>query len=156
MIDFSEDIAESQQQKTDEALWVNKYRPRALDDICLKKELKDVFAAQIAAGDIQNVTLVGPPGTGKTTLALVLADETKAEALFISCAAGEGRVDSIASKIIPFCQYSSPRQKIVILDELDSASATQANSFQKSLRNVVETYSDCRLHDKSLVFLTHQ
>ena len=80
-----------------------------------------------------------------STLAMALCNEIKAEPLFVACAGGDGRIDSIAMKIIPFCQYSSGNnRKVVILDELDSASATQANSFQKALRNVIEQFPDCR------------
>ena len=144
MIDFSEDVVDIMPDSQSEGLWVNKYRPTKLSDMCLDDKFKALFQSQIDKGDIQNMTLVGPPGTGKTTLALVLAREIKAETLFIPCASGDGRVDTIDAKIVPFCQYSSPRRKVIILDDLDSASSTQANSFQKALRNVIETYSDCR------------
>lgn len=64
------------------------------------------------------------------------------DVLFIPCAI-EGKVETIQSKIIPFCQSASRGKKVIILDELDSASATQANSFQKSLRNSIELFNDC-------------
>ena len=145
MLDFSEDVSDIlTDTQSDSGLWVDKYRPKNLADICLDPDLKSVFEAQVKAGDIQNATFVGPAGTGKTSLALALVNEIHGEPLFVSCAAGEGKVDTIAMKIIPFCQYSSPNRKVVILDELDSASANQASSFQKSLRNVVEAYPECR------------
>lgn len=149
MIDFSEDIQEvSPNAAIDDpssSLWVNRYRPKTLAEMCLNESTRKAFDAQIKAGDLQNVALIGPPGTGKTTLAMALCNEIKAEPLFVACAGGDGRVDSIAMKIIPFCQYSSgSNRKVVILDELDSASATQANSFQKALRNVIEQFPDCR------------
>lgn len=153
MIDFEEDIvsrnpAENAQGLaacTEEQLWVNRYRPTTLDRFCLSAGLRNAFQAQIDANDLQNCCLIGSPGIGKTTLALILARSIRnSDALFVSCASGEGRVDSIQTKIIPFCQAASRGQKIVVLDELDSASSTQANSFQKSLRNVIEAYPDCR------------
>jgi len=144
MIDFSEDFTEVQQAESNSNLWVNKYRPKKLQDMCLDDNLRSIFESQIKDGDIRNVTLVGPPGTGKTTMALVLVNEIHGEPLFISCASGEGKVDTIGMKIIPFCQYASNNRKVIILDELDSASATQASSFQKALRNVIEAYPECR------------
>ena len=146
MIDFSEDIREVEipAETRDTSLWVERYRPRTLADMCLADDLRGAFEAQVKAGDVQNVSLIGPPGTGKTTLALALCNEIKAEPLFVACAGGDGRIDTISAKIIPFCQYSSGNRKVVILDELDSASATQANSFQKALRNVIEQFPDCR------------
>lgn len=150
MIDFEEDILENSgtgefAPTRDEGLWVTKYRPRTLEHFCLDPKLKALFQKQIDANDVQNVCLVGGPGIGKTTLALILANSSKdSDILFVSCASGEGKVESIQSKIIPFCQSASRGRKFVILDELDSASATQANSFQKALRNVVEAFPDCR------------
>ena len=124
MIDFSEDIQEvSPNAAIDDpssSLWVNRYRPKTLAEMCLNESTRKAFDAQIKAGDLQNVALIGPPGTGKTTLAMALCNEIKAEPLFVACAGGDGRVDSIAMKIIPFCQYSSGNnRKVVILDELD-------------------------------------
>ena len=150
MIDFEEDILENTgtgefAPKNEFGLWVTKYRPRTLEHFCLDPKLKAMFQKQIDENDVQNVCLVGGPGIGKTTLALILANSSKdSDILFVSCASGEGKVDSIQSKIIPFCQSASKGRKFVILDELDSASSTQANSFQKALRNVVEAYPDCR------------
>ena len=150
MIDFEEDILENSgtgefAPNREAGLWVTKYRPRTLEHFCLDEKLKTMFQRQIDENDVQNVCLVGGPGIGKTTLALILANSSKdSDILFVSCASGEGKVESIQSKIIPFCQSASRGRKFVILDELDSASATQANSFQKALRNVVEAFPDCR------------
>ena len=148
MIDFEEDILNAEETKTpiesEDMLWVNKYRPRTLEHFCLEAQLKKKFAAWIGENDIQSCCLIGAPGIGKTTLALILANSAPDnDILFIPCAI-EGKVETIQSKIIPFCQSASRGKKIIILDELDSASATQANSFQKSLRNTIEIYKDCR------------
>ena len=148
MIDFEEDILSPQSDVSDssskEGLWTCKYRPRTLDHFCLEPQLKKKFTAWIEENDIQSCCLIGGPGIGKTTLALILANSSPDnDILFIPCAI-EGKVETIQSKIIPFCQSASKGRKIVILDELDSASSTQANSFQKSLRNTIEIYKDCR------------
>ena len=148
MLDFSEDVeqvvAAQGVDDASSALWVNRYRPKTLEEMCLVDSIRTALEAQIKSGDIQNVSLIGPPGTGKTTLAMALCNEIKAEPLFVACASGDGKIDAITMKIIPFCQYSSGHRKVVILDELDSASATQTNSFQKALRNVIEQFPDCR------------
>ena len=150
MIDFEEDILDNNNENaqprisTDDMLWVNKYRPRTLDHFCLEPQLKKKFTTWIEENDIQSCCLIGGPGIGKTTLALILANSSPDnDILFIPCAI-EGKVETIQSKIIPFCQSASKGRKVIILDELDSASSTQANSFQKSLRNTIEIYKDCR------------
>ena len=148
MIDFEEDILENSgtgdfAKNSSEGLWVTKYRPHGMEHFCLEPKLKAMFQKQIDENDVQNVCLVGGPGIGKTTLALILANSSEnSDILFVSCASGEGKIETIESKIVPFCQSASRGRKFIILDELDSASATQANSFQKALRNVVEAYLD--------------
>lgn len=153
MIDFEEDVTSSVDHScscvvnggSEDFLWVNKYRPSTLEHFCLDEKLKTKFSHQIDTNDIQNVCLVGGPGIGKTTLALILANNIKdGDILFIGCAGGQGKVETISSDIVPFCQSASKGKKIIILDELDSASSTQANSFQKALRNTIERFPDCR------------
>lgn len=148
MIDFEEDIGSSSKDGTfqvdESSNWVSKYRPHDLEHFCLEQHLKKSFKNQIDNNDIQNCSLIGTQGIGKTTLALILANSNpENDILFIPCAT-EGKVETIQSKIIPFCQSASRGTKVIILDELDSASATQSNSFQKALRNVCEIYRDCR------------
>ena len=145
MIDFEEDILSPQSNvsNSEEGLWVCRYRPRTLEHFCLDTNLKNRFQKQIENNDIQNCSLIGSQGIGKTTLALILANSSKEnDVLFIPCAI-EGKVETIQSKIIPFWQSASRGRKVIILDELDSASATQAYSFQKSLRNSIELFNDC-------------
>ncbi len=120
--------------------WVDKYRPTSMDDMILTQELKDFFKNMLESKKFTNISLIASPGIGKTTLAKALAHSAHAETLFMSCASGDGRVESIQTKLIPFTQ-SMPmddRPMFVILDELDSASATSDSSFQKALRNVIE------------------
>ena len=66
--------------------------------------------------------------------------------LFIPCAV-EGNVATAQGKLREFCDAMpfENRLKIVILDEVDAASATQDSSFQKALRNLIEeAQGDCR------------
>lgn len=121
--------------------WVDKFRPQTLEDMILSDDLKSYFLNMLKSKKFVNFSIQGSPGFGKTTLARALAKSANAEVLFMSCASGDGRVDSIQTKLIPFVQ-SLPideRPMFVILDELDSASATSDSSFQKALRNVIES-----------------
>lgn len=122
---------------------VYKYRPKKLDEMVLDADIKTYFKNMVEAKSLTNMTLLGSPGFGKTTLALCLANEVNAVLHFVKCAI-DGRVEYINSTLKPFCDSMSldGRPKVVILDELDSASSTQQSSFQKSLRSLIESAPD--------------
>lgn len=120
--------------------WVDKFRPQTIDDMILSEDIMTYFKNMLKSKKFTNFSLQGSPGFGKTTLARALSKSANAEVLFMCCAAGDGKVEAIQTKLIPFSQ-SMPmddRPMFVILDELDSASATSDSSFQKALRNVIE------------------
>ncbi len=55
--------------------WVEKYRPRRLDDIVDQEHVVERLKAYVNRGDMPNLLFAGPPGTGKTTAALCLSRE---------------------------------------------------------------------------------
>jgi replication factor C small subunit len=85
---------------------------------------------------------IGKPGTGKTTTAKIILNETQAEYLMLN-ASDERGIQTIRDKVKGFAMTRSGNGnfKIVFLDEMD-ALTTDA---QTSLRNLMETYhSNCR------------
>lgn len=128
--------------------WVDKYRPTNLDNYVLDLKIKNKFKDMIRNNNLQHFTLIGAPGSGKTTLAKIMANEFNAETLFIKCAT-EGTIDILRSKVEPFCQALTldGKIKLIILDELDAATSTTGNgsSFQMGLRTLIEAHQDdCR------------
>ena len=127
-------------------LWVDKYRPTDIDDYVLNADLKEYFKNMIKSKTLQNCTFLGLQGSGKTTLTKILAKAFDAEVLFVKCAT-EGTVDVLRTKVAEFCNALTidGKIKIVILDEIDSASSTGDNNFQKGLRTLIESaQSDTR------------
>ena len=124
-------------------LWVEKYRPTTLGDYVLHADIKDYFRKMIDGKQLQNCMFSGPAGSGKTTLARILAKEFDAETLFVPCAT-DGTLDVLRTRIQDFCNAMSfdGKVKVVILDELDSASSSSVNNFQLGLRTVLEAAAD--------------
>lgn len=127
-------------------LWVDKYRPTKLDDYVLSEDIKAYFKAMVQKKSLQNLSLIGIAGSGKTTLAKIICNEFNAQVLFIPCST-DGTVDVLRTQIQDFCNALSfdGQIKIVILDEIDSASSGATNNFQQALRTLIEeAQDDCR------------
>ena len=128
---------------SDEFLWVEKYRPRTLDECILPDAQKDVFRQFIEAGEIPNMLLCGTAGTGKTTVARALCNEIGCDYIVIN-GSEESGIDVLRTKIKGFASTVSfeGKPKVVILDEADYLNP---NSTQPALRAFIEEFSkNCR------------
>lgn len=123
--------------------WTDEFAPKNLDDMVLTEELKNHLKNLLKSKSKFCALFAGSAGIGKSTLANIIVKELDASVLFIPCGI-EGNVATAQGKIKNFCESLSMegKQKIVILDELDSASGTQDNSMQKVLRNIISESQD--------------
>lgn len=122
---------------THQNLWIEKYRPKTLDDLCLS----DTIRAKILdwGSEIPHILLIGNTGVGKTTLAQILVQNVlDCDYLYIN-ASDENGIDTIRTKVTGFVQTKSfdGNIKVVILDEADGLT----KDSQKCLRNLMESYS---------------
>jgi DNA polymerase III delta prime subunit len=127
----------------DHFLYVEKYRPRTIDDCILPAELKTYFKQIVENGDIQNMLLCGSAGTGKTTVARALCEELNADYIIIN-GSEESGIDVLRTKIKQFASTVSfsGNTKVVILDEADYLNP---NSTQPALRGFIEEFAlNCR------------
>jgi len=118
-------------------LWVEKYRPQILEDYVGNEVIKNKIADYLKQGSIQNLLFHGVAGTGKTTLAKLIAKNLNCDLLYLN-ASDERGIDTIREKIIPFASSMSFNDvKIVILDEADYITP----QAQATLRNTIESCS---------------
>ena len=127
-------------------LWVEKYRPKTIEDCIISKDIKETFSQFLKQKEIPNLLLSGTAGTGKTTVARALCEELGADYIIIN-GSDEGRqIDTLRHKIKNFASTVSltedANHKVVIIDEADYMNA---DSVQPALRNFIETfYNNCR------------
>lgn len=123
--------------------WTEEFAPKTIDEMVLTEDIKNHFRNLLESKTRFNLLLAGSPGIGKTTIANIISNTLNATTLFIKCGI-EGNVETAKTKLQNFCNAMSidGRPKVVILDELDSASGTQDNSFQKILRNIISDSPD--------------
>lgn len=121
-------------------LFVEKYRPKILADIVLTNEERLYFESLKSKEEIPNLLFAGNPGTGKTTLSKIIANDIlDCQYLYIN-ASDENGIDTIRSKVIGFASTKSldGKLKLVLFDECDALTLDS----QKALRNVIEEYSE--------------
>jgi DNA polymerase III delta prime subunit len=129
--------------REDEFLWVEKFRPRKLDDCILPPSQKKIFQEMLAKGEIQNMLLCGGAGMGKTTVARALCEELQTDYIIIN-GSEESGIDVLRTKIKQCASAVSfsGKPKVVILDEADYLNP---NSTQPALRAFIEEFSsNCR------------
>ena len=119
------------------SLLVERYRPTNIDNYVGNENIKSTIKDYISQNDIQNLLFYGPSGTGKTTLAKLIAKNIDCDLLYIN-ASDERGIETIRDKVSGFASTMSFKSlKIVILDEADFLTIMA----QASLRNVIETFS---------------
>ncbi|UJB55162.1 DNA polymerase clamp loader subunit [Enterobacter phage vB_EcRAM-01] len=126
-------------QSPDEFAWDQRYRPTTIDECILPAADKTTMRGFIKSGRIDNMTLVSDsPGTGKTTLALVLANEIDAEVLFVN--GSDCGVNFIRNEMDRFASSMTQKKggKIILIDEFDRPGMAEA---QKHMRSFIEAYS---------------
>ena len=125
-------------------LWVERYRPRTIEDCILPESVKKQFKQFIAKKEIPNLLLSGTAGTGKTTIARALCNELDCDYIIIN-GSDEGRqIDTLRTKIKQFASAVSfeGKTKVVILDEADYMNR---DSVQPALRGFIEQFAEnCR------------
>jgi DNA polymerase III delta prime subunit len=125
------------------SLWVEKYRPKTIEECVLPDRLKVVFQEFVNKGEIPHLILAGTAGTGKTTVARALCTELGMDYLFLN-GSDENGIDTFRMKIKGYASSLSLTgdKKAIIIDEADYLNP---NSVQPALRGAMEEFEDnCR------------
>ena len=126
-------------------IWVEKYRPKTIDDCILPENIKKTFREFLNKGEIPNMLLAGPPGVGKTTVAKALCNELGVD-FYVINGSDEGRfLDTVRNNAKNFASTvslaSEAKHKVIIIDEADNT----GNDVQLLLRAFIEEFAgNCR------------
>ena len=126
-------------------IWVEKYRPKTIDECILPDTIKKTFKEFLNKGEIPNMLLAGPPGVGKTTVAKALCNELGVD-FYVINGSDEGRfLDTVRNNAKNFASTvslsSEAKHKVIIIDEADNTTS----DVQLLLRASIEEFSNnCR------------
>lgn len=126
-------------------LWVEKYRPKNVEQCILPESVKTTFKSFIEQGEIPNLLLSGTAGVGKTTIAKALCHELGADYYVIN-GSDEGRfLDTVRNQAKNFAATVSltatAKHKVLIIDEADNTTP----DVQLLLRASIEEFQkNCR------------
>ena len=129
----------------DEFLWVEKYRPKTIEECILPEQTKKTFLDFLDKGEVPNLLLSGPAGCGKTTVAKALCAELGVDVYVIN-GSDEGRfLDTVRNNAKNFASTvslsSEANHKVIIIDEADNTTP----DVQLLLRASIEEFSNnCR------------
>ena len=129
----------------DEFLWVEKYRPKTIEECILPENIKKTFKDFLSKGEVPNLLLAGPAGCGKTTVAKALCAELGVDVYVIN-GSDEGRfLDTVRNNAKTFASTvsltSDSKHKVIIIDEADNTTP----DVQLLLRASIEEFSgNCR------------
>jgi len=129
----------------DEFLWVEKYRPKTIEECILPENIKKTFTDFLEKGEVPNLLLAGPAGCGKTTVAKALCTQLGVDVYVIN-GSDEGRfLDTVRNTAKNFASTvslsSEAKHKVIIIDEADNTT----NDVQLLLRAFTEEFSgNCR------------
>nr|XP_050853742.1 replication factor C subunit 5 isoform X4 [Vespula vulgaris] len=136
----------SDNETTTNLPWVEKYRPKKLEELISHEEILKTIKKFIDENQLPHLLLYGPPGTGKTSTILACAKTLYKPAQFNSMvlemnASDDRGIGIVRGQILNFASTGTMYRsgfKLIILDEADA----MTNDAQNALRRIIEKYTE--------------
>jgi replication factor C small subunit len=128
------------------SIWTEKYRPKEFSEMCGQEHILPRIAAFVKQRNMPHLLFSGPAGTGKTTLAMLIATKFFKEewhSNFIELNASDERgIDIIRNKVKDFARTRALGDvpfKIIYLDECDALTKEAQQALRRTMENFTRT-----------------
>ena len=127
-----------------EEVWIEKYRPRRLDEIVGQEAIVERLQSYVERDDLPHMLFAGQAGIGKTTAAQAVARELYGEDWaehFLELNASDERgIDVVRDRIKSFARtsFGGATYRLIFLDEADALTS----DAQSALRRTMEQFSN--------------
>eukprot|EP01052_Picozoa_sp_SAG31_P005930 SAG31_NODE_268_length_18767_cov_4.644900_6_plen_269_part_00 len=143
--------AQRKEMQRENLPWIEKYRPRNVDEIAHQDEVVRMLKRSLETGNLPHLLFYGPPGTGKTSTVLAIAKQLygpqlcRKRVLELN-ASDERGINVVRTKVKDFASsavsqqvagYPCPPYKIIVLDEADA----MTHDAQTALRRTMEAFA---------------
>ena len=128
-------------------MWTEKYRPKSLDELKGHEDIILRLKGFVERGNLPHLLFAGPPGTGKTTALLALANDlfgtqnVRSNLLELNASDDRG-IDAVRTKIKDFARTASfggAPFKIICLDEADNLTSAAQQALRRTMEKYVKT-----------------
>ncbi|MEK6968469.1 MAG: replication factor C small subunit [Nanoarchaeota archaeon] len=129
-----------------ELIWTEKYRPKTFKDVKGHAEIVKRVESFVKNKNLPHLLFAGPAGTGKTSLALVIARSLYGEEWhnnFLELNASDERgIDVVRVKVKDFARTKALGDvpfKIIYLDESDALTREAQQALRRTMENYTKT-----------------
>lgn len=127
-----------------EMIWYERWRQTSLDDLVLPRYHRESLESYIEKGSVPHLLFLGPPGSGKTTIAMILIKHCSSASLILNASSGDRGIATIKTTVKNFAgslRKKGAKMNIVFFDEADGLTS----DAQFALKNTIERYHrNCR------------
>jgi len=127
-------------------VWTEKYRPKKFEEVIGQEEIVKRVKSLTNSMNIPHLLFAGPAGTGKSTLALIVAKELFGAGWrdnFLELNASDERgIDVVRQKVKDFARTKAIGDvpfKIIFLDEADALTREAQQALRRTMENFTST-----------------